>query len=888
MSKDPNKPSIESSNSLKEPSRAQIIENSIDECKKEGGRTLKLVRLGLEEVPESIRSLTNLRELDLHSNQLTRLPEWIGELSELRILEVWDNPLFEGLPKSMRRLEKLEMLRFRDCSLAVIDEVIGELPNLEEVGIAHVGLKTVPSWIRQLKKLRILHLFGNKLTELPPWLNELRHLERLAVENNELKSLPSALLSLPHLRWLEIKGNSEILVPPEISKSHEAKKILDYYFRTVEAGAAQPLNEFKLILVGRGGVGKTTLVHRLITDKYKKFDRTPGIKITKWPVQIENDHVRAHVWDFGGQEIMHGTHRFFMTERALYLILLSGREGTEDHDADYWLSLVRSFAGGAPVLVLMHKWSDFGFELNRELLREKFGRDLMFVDTDSESGHGIGELRELICKHAKALPGLKAAWPLEWRRIKDELPSQKKNWLTYNDFCLFCQERGILNAKDQEALAESLHDLGLMLSYRKEEALRGFGILNPRWATKGIYTMLNSRELRDSAGKFTLKNFANVLSKREYPAGLHPYLLALMQKFRLCHPLDDRGENYLIPELLTKKEPKVDSEFLPEKCLGFIYRYDSVLPEGLLPRFIVETYILREPKHAWRTGVVLERANCRALIRGDVQGRRITVRVAGVGTGRRELLGIIREHFERIHASYEKLPVTEMVPIPGHPDAHVKHELLLKYERSGRDQIPIEIGTSLKDFSVNELLDGVDIPGVDRGRPLKAIDRFDPQSSEPSKKGLSLFVSYAHKDERFRDAFRAALTAYERKGDLVVWDDTRIVPGQKWEPEILRNLEHASIIVLMLSNDFIRSDYCMQKEMRIALERDAAGTCAIVPIVVRACAFGKLEIGRTQAILPNGKPIKQHRDRDVAWLEVTRQLDRVIGNLRSRESGSLS
>jgi internalin A len=644
------------------------------------------------------------------------------------------------------------------------------------------------------------------------------------------------------------------------------------------------LNEFKLILVGRGGVGKTTLVHRLVTDKYKEFKRTPGIRITKWPSKVDDEEVRAHVWDFGGQEIMHGTHRFFMTERALYLILISGREGTEDRDAEYWLSLVRSFAGEVPVIVLLHKWDDYGFELNRRLLREKYGRGLAFLETDSSTGHGIPQLRDKICQLAKKLPGLKAAWPTEWRRIKDVLPSKKKSWLTFDDFRQFASENGVSDPNAQESLAESLHDLGLMLSYRKEEALRDFGVLNPQWVTKGIYEMLNSRMLKDAGGKFTVRTFANVLPAGRYPRQLHPYLLALMRKFKLCHPLDDKGESYLIPELLTKEEPKLDAEFALEDSLGFIYRYEAVLPEGLLPRFIVETYVHREPKHVWRTGVMLERANCRALVRGDIQGRMVTIRVVGVGNGRRELLGIIREHFERIHNSYENLPVTELVPVPGHPDAQVKHELLLKYERSQRETIAIEVGNGLMDFSVEELLDGVDLPGLVRGERAKvrtALRRsFDREHERPSlRNSLSLFISYSHKDERFRDELRGALTAYERRTELVIWDDTRIIPGQEWEPEILHNLEQASIIVLLLSNDFIRSDYCTQNEMQRALDRDAAGECAIVPIVVRACQFTKLELGKIQAILPKGKPIKQHKDRDSAWLEVTQQLDRVIAEL---------
>ena len=362
-----------------------------------------------------------------------------------------------------------------------------------------------------------------------------------------------------------------------------------------------------------------------------------------------------------------------MTERALYLVLVSARENTEDHDAEYWLSMVRSFAGDdAPVVVLLHKWEEDRFELNRELLREKYGRGLVFLETDSESSRSIPALRERICELAKELPGLKAKWPGHWRRVKEDLPTAGRNWLAFDDFRAFCRDRGVTKLDDQEALAESLHVLGLILAYRKEESLRGFGVLNPQWVTKGIYDMLNASELKEKNGRFTLADFGKLLPARKYPTVVHPYLLALMRKFRLCFPLDDEGRAYLIPDLLTKEEPKLEKEFPPDQSLGFIYRYESVLPEGLLPRFIVETYVHREPRYAWRTGAVLERANCRALVRGDVLGRTITIRVMGTGNGQRELLGIIREHFERIHRGFVKLPVTELVPVPAHPEVTVR------------------------------------------------------------------------------------------------------------------------------------------------------------------------------------------------------------------------
>jgi internalin A len=788
----------------------------------------------------------------------------------------------DAVPSEVRELFWVRNLFLDDCNIIELPGWITQLKQLRGLALASNNLSALPSTIRGINALEFLAVESNRLTELPEWIGKLSSLQTLYVEHNNLKSLPRSLLNLNELRELSIQGNRGLRIPAEIASEEHAARILDFYFRVEASDADQPLSEFKLILVGRGLVGKTTLVHKLVTDKFREFKRTPGINITKWPVTIDDDDVRAHVWDFGGQEIMHGTHRFFMTERALYLVFVSGREGTEDRDADYWLSLVRSFAGKVPVIVLLNKWDDFRFELNRELLREKYGKDLVFLETDSKTGTGIRELREKICQLASKLPGLKAAWPSEWRRIKEELPEQKKSWLTFDDFREFCSKRDIVKAKDQEALAESLHDLGLMLSFRREEALRDFGVLNPQWITRGIYQILNSDELRRAQGKFDAATFAEGLPKNTYPPKVHPFLLALMRKFRLCHPLDDKGDKYLIPELLSKEEPNLDAEFPRDQCLGFSYRYEAVLPEGLLPRFIVETYVHREPRDAWRTGVVLERANCRALVRGDVQGRTVTIRVAGTGQGRRELLGIIREHFERIHRSFEKLPVTELVPIPSHPDVSVPYKDLLAYELIGDDEYKVVIDGRPAKFSVTELLDGVDIPGVRR-----PADRTVPFHREflRDRDSVTLFISYSHKDERYRDELRGALTAYERRGDVTSWDDTCIMPGQNWEQEILNKLERADIVVLLLSNDFISSDYCYVKEMKRAFERSAAGENAVIPIVVRSCAFDKLELGEIQAILPQGKPINKHRDRDGAWLHVTNQLDPMVATLKSSKLG---
>ena len=851
-------------------------ELEIERCREFGNPKLQLTAMKLHEVPQSIRKLRHLRELHIEDTFITSIPAWIGELQGLVSLRLVDNPL-EHIPTAIQKLQNLRKLAIKGRSPKVASDAIGELKNLQLLALADLNLSRAPSWIRALKDLRFLNLSNNPLRTIPDWIGELHELQGLILDDSGLQELPDSLLKLLSLVDLQLHDNPALGIPPEILYSNP-RRIIDYYFLIAEPAARQPLNEFKLVLVGRGGVGKTTLVHRLVTEQFKTFRRTPGIQITKWPMKIDDEDVSAHIWDFGGQEIMHGTHRFFMTERALYLVLISGREGTEDQDAEYWLSLIRSFAGDVPVIVLLHKWSDYPLELNRALLQEKYGR-LAFLATDSESGHGIGQLREKVTELARALPGLKAAWPSSWRQIKEELPRKRKSWVTFEDFCAFCKKHGVASPSDHEALADCLHDLGLMLSYRHDEKLRKFGVLNPQWATKGIYEMLNSPKIRDDGGVFTIKSFGEALPVRAYPEELHSFLLALMLKFRLCHPLDTKGNKYLMPELLSKEEPPLEAEFPPADCLSFVYHYTSVLPEGLLPRFIVETYVHREPRHAWRSGAILERANCRAMVRGDVQARTVTIRVAGKGNGRRELLGIIREHFERIHNSYEKLAVTARVPIPGHPEVQIDYDQLLVYEREGEQQIVLPIAGRLQRFEVTQLLDGVDLDHVRRPSERREVALWE--QAEP----LRVFVAYSQKDAVFLDQLRAALVLHERRDELTVWSDVLTEPGEDWEAEISNRLERAQIAILLLSNDFFRSAYCMEKELPRVLERRANSECEVIPILVRECRYDKHpDLGKIQAIRPGKKPIDEHEKKDPAWKVVTEEIDKVIVRIKQLRS----
>src|SRR5207302_2463245 len=151
------------------------------------------------------------------------------------------------------------------------------------------------------------------------------------------------------------------------------------------------------ILVGTGGVGKTSLVKTLTRGKFNpREETTEGIKISDWSYALSSEeYATVHIWDFGGQEMMHATHQFFLTGRSLYLLVLSRRQGSHDDEAHYWLRLIRTFGGkDAPVIVVLNKQKSEPFDVNRGGWLEKYRENIKgFVQTDCIDNKSIMNLK---------------------------------------------------------------------------------------------------------------------------------------------------------------------------------------------------------------------------------------------------------------------------------------------------------------------------------------------------------------------------------------------------------------------------------------------------------------------------------------------------------------
>ena len=812
----------------------------------------------LEELPDSIAQWTQLQTLLLTDNNLTKLPDSIGQLTQLNGLYLERNQLTE-LPDSIAQLTQLR-------SLILDSNQLTELPDS----------------IAQLTQLLTLSLSGNKLTELPDFIVQLTQLNTLYLDDNQLTTLPESLRNLSSLTELYLHRNDALGLPAEVLGGHwrseepaaNPAEILEYYFRV--RGGKRPLNEAKLILVGRGAVGKTSIVNRLVDNVFKSEKKTEGIKITKWAIRLKDkEDVRLNVWDFGGQEIMHATHQFFLTQRSLYLLVLNGREGLEDADAEYWLKLIESFGGESPVIVVLNKIKEHPFDLNRRALQQKYPFIREFIKTDCKSEIGLEELRKAIEHETDRLEHLRDAFPAAWFTIKDRLAGMKKNYLDFDDYRKECAKLGEKDKAAQESLAFYLHSLGIALNYKDDARLQDTHVLNPHWVTNGIYKILNSERLEKQKGEIHLKHLAEILDGRTYPAKMHRFLLDLMRKFDLCFSFPDDDTHYLIPELLDKQEPAEAAEFKPEECLNFQYHY-PVLTEGLLPRFIVRTHTLSEGEKykRWRTGVILEFEGCRALVKADVQDKKVFIHVSGPAASRRRLLAVIRSEFERIHRDIRNLQPAEIVPLPVYPSVVVSYQELLVMEKEGEKEFKKVVDTQVMKLNVNDLLNGVDLEGTRRrGRTVGE-----------QKQAVRLFYSYSHRDEGLRNELETHLKLLQRQGLIETWNDRRIEAGEDWKGKIDENLERAGIILLLISADFIASDYCYEKEMMRALEREKNGEAIVIPVILRDVSLKGAPFDKLQYLPKDGLAVTKWEDKDSAWRNVSEGIERVVEEFR-RKSG---
>jgi hypothetical protein len=154
--------------------------------------------------------------------------------------------------------------------------------------------------------------------------------------------------------------------------------------------------------------------------------------------------------------------------------------------------------------------------------------------------------------------------------------------------------------------------------------------------------------------------------------------------------------------------------------------------------------------------------------------------------------------------------------------------------------------------------------------------------SAQSSQALEVFFSYAHEDEKLRDELVKHLSLLKRQGVIRDWHDRRITAGTEWAGAIDTHLQSAEIILMLVSADFMASDYCYDVEMQRAMARHEAKEARVIPVILRPVDWQAAPFGKLQALPTDGKPITNWPNRDEAFVNVAHAIRTVAQELTGR------
>lgn len=677
-------------------------------------QTLDISKTRLGALPAEIGRLTNLQSLDLAGTPVDALPAEIGRLTNLRRLTVSSHRL-SSLPAEIGRLISLQNLEVSGTRLSSLPAEIGQLTNLQFLILTSNELSTLPAEIGQLTNLRVLTLIGNQLSALPAEIGQLTNLESLDLRKNLLTVLPRRLAELPDTLSLHLGDNP--LVEPFADLVDLGLRDLFAYLRSLDS--AQPVYEAKVLLVGEGNVGKTSLVARLRNEDFvESRPTTHGIELgtLRLPHPTLPVHIKLNTWDFGGQEVYRITHQFFFSPRALFILVWRPREGQEENAVEGWLRRIRLRVGDDARVLLVSTYCDEREpDLDYPSLQRRYAN--MFCGAyaiDNRSGSGIEQFRTALAAEVARLPGMGQMVNTSWLAARDDVTSTREPQMTYAHYAALCARHGLEEA-ESAVLAKLLHERGVVIHYGDDDGLQDIVVVQPEWLTRAISYVLADARTKEAGGKLEHARLKEIWQERApgqaYDAKYHPYFLRLMEKFEVSYRFPDDEKASLVAQLVPFRQPKPPWEEGAEGAhrLALVCRMRDEAP-GLIPWLTVRNHRFSTGTH-WRHGVFLQHASYRSRAMFKLQEDRRLLELTVNAPSPDYFFHILRDGLEYlIGQRWPGLAYAILIPCP-HTlecgDSCTGHFEFSALERHRLRDIPtIRCYECLHEHSVAELLTG--------------------------------------------------------------------------------------------------------------------------------------------------------------------------------------
>jgi internalin A len=821
---------------------ARVIAEHLGQLTSLGLRSNKVGDVGARAIADH---LGHLKSLDLDNNRVgdSGVRAIAKHLGQLTSLSLWGNEVSEAgarmIAKHLGQLTSLSLRNNRvgDAGARAIAEHLGRLTSLQlqnnkvgddggraiamhlgrltslGLGYNDVGNEAVAAIGQHLTSLVSLDLESNKrITMVAP----LAHLAlwRLNIGETgvaDLSPLKSLVLSGLPVEWSRWSWKSPGVYVEGCPLTHPSDEVVQRgpeavlnFFREIEAQGVDRLFEAKLLIVGEGGAGKTSLLRRMFLpemDLPSEEETTRGIEIHRHVFPMSDGRsFRLNTWDFGGQQIYHATHQFFLTKRSLYVLVddtRSDHRSIHDEGFKFWLEVIETLSEGSPLLIFQNEKGGRSKQIDEAGIKGRFPNVQMIHRGNLEDPAAADSLRQAVEYFAQRLPHIGEDMPAKWVAIRKDLEdlAESRPYISLEEY--FDVYGRHLERDDEKALhlSQHLHDLGVFLHFRQPRELRRTVFLQNQWVTDAVFQILDDEQVKSRRGRFTLTDCDRLWSDRGY-ADKDMELRAMMVRFELCYRLPDTDkETWLVPQHLSPSKPPDLSDWTRTDDLVLTYRYEF-LPRGLVSRLVVRMHrFVKRPDLCWSSGAVFEHGETLVLVETTARGNEIVLRSRG--PERNALLSVIASDLDALNDSCQGLRhrVGKWVPCVCDTCAKLQEPAMFEQkeliERKDRGKLTIECPKppDYADVSVLELLDGMNLEEwLERARQELPPDNGEPtpsvetDSSEPlggvDVKTVRIFLASSAELREDRDAFdlyfRQQNDRLRKEGlylEIVRWED---------------------------------------------------------------------------------------------------------------------
>ena len=872
-------------------------------------RNLQFLSLSVNQIEkiENLSELINIEDLYLMLNKITSI-ENLEELKLLRTLDLADN-LIEKM-ENLERLENLEVLSLGKNKIQKLEgisknkilrkldlyENVIELPIIElkhNTELDYLGLSnnkiTDISVLSELTKLKELYLSQNPLNSIDV-IENLPDLKRLILSNTGITSLKPLMtiikkgIPVKLVYGFEdtgdgifIKDNNELDISKEIIEQGNEAIIEFYKLQQNKSHALDEifLNEAKLILVGEGKVGKTSLRVKLINPGAtlpKDDERTRGIDIDDYSFQLKNlDTYKAHIWDFGGQNIQYALHRFFMTENSLYILMTESRN-ERDKNFMYWFQNIDLFGGkDSPILIVMNLMhGDRGANIDIASYVSEFKKivnnQILEVNLlNPEQDSCLQNLRTIIEQQLENLPHIRKPIFRCWLDVREALLSEaksNKNFIDMKRYEEICDGNGVNGEEHRKLIGRYLHNLGIVLWYHDKDYLRNMMILNPMWAITAIYKIIDDKKIQDNKGKFDTTDLDRLWNDASYKFSKDE-LTSLLKVFKICFQRRYKNE-YIVPALMEANPPAIAKDWDNTACTTVTFEY-VFMPKGIANQLTADLHqhIQDELDHVWAYGVVLhyaEDAGTMAMIVENTYNRKITINVKGNYANR--FMGIIIQELKNINNSYMGLKSEMKIPCTcdkcktlSTPQLYTEQDLLEKLKENKTEVYCNKLDDKVAIQPVLESI-GISHPVFEKYRRWDSNEKMRELYTKENNKKKKVFISYSHAQTEYVKIFSTDLKSYLKLPniDFEIFDDFQIPLGIQWDDFLQDKVAGCNIMILLVSQEFMNSKYIQEKEFGAAAARlKNENDMLIVPVYFAPCNFNdEKELNQLQFFKPEG------------------------------------